>query len=84
MAWHRSRNLKRTDLFLVRVWTEAKDDGAGYGSDDAKGSDQREACTAEWQGKVQRVTDGEVRRFDTLQALTGLLLEMLSGPRETL
>jgi hypothetical protein len=80
MPLHRSRYLKHTDLFLVRVWTEAEVGGDGNGD---VGANAREAGKAEWHGRVQRVTDGEVRRFDNLQALTNLLLDMLSGTKET-
>jgi len=76
MPFRRSRYLKHTDLFLVRVWTEVE------GGDDASRCDDHAACKAEWHGRVQRVTDGEVRPFDNLQALASLLLDMLSGPKE--
>ena len=76
MPLHRSHYRKHTDLFLVRVWTD------GDGVVDADDTNDREACKPEWHGRVQRVVDGEVRPFDSLQALTNLLLDMLSGPDE--
>jgi len=76
MPLHRSHYRKQTDLFLVRVWTD------GDGVVDADDTNDREACKPEWHGRVQRVVDGEVRPFDSLQALTILLLDMLSGPDE--
>jgi len=79
MPLHRSHYRKQTDLFLVRVWTEGRD---VEDADDADDADDREARKAEWHGRVQRVVDGEVRPFDSLQALTILLLDMLSGPDE--
>jgi len=80
----RKRYLKRTDLFLVRVWTEEATApvDANHADNDRSRSDG--AGQGEWSGSVQRVVDGEVHRFDSLQALTSLLLDMLSGPKETL
>ena len=78
MPLHRSHYRKQTDLFLVRVWTDERDAAADDDGDGDNASD-REAGKAEWHGRVQRVVDGEVRRFDSLQALANLLLEMLSG-----
>jgi hypothetical protein len=75
MPIHRSQYLKHTDLFLVRVWTEVE------GGADANGN---VAGKAEWHGRVQRVIDGEVHQFNSLQALTNLLSDMLSGPKESL
>ncbi len=72
MSFHRSQYLKQTDLFLVRVW--AKVDGGDDGND--KG-----AVNAGWHGRVQRVIDGEMHEFDSLQNLANLLAEMLSGPK---
>ncbi len=70
-----------TNLFLVRVWSVTADDenehkGADDRADDNEDSDRN--AKAKWQGKVQRVTDGEVQRFDNLQGLVDLLLTMLS------
>ncbi|HST05486.1 MAG TPA: hypothetical protein VLQ48_12240 [Chloroflexia bacterium] len=75
MSFHRSQYLKQTDLFLVRVWAQVDSGEDGHGKRNG---------TAEWHGKVQRVKDGEVHQFDSLQDLTNVLLEMLSGPIETL
>jgi hypothetical protein len=62
------RNLKRTDLFLIRMWTTEERDVSG-------GS---EKSGTEWRGKVQRVVDGESHQFDGWQGLADLLAEMLS------
>ena len=58
------RRLKRTGLFLVRVWTEDAGDGSGR---------------AEWHGKVQRVVNGEARYFHDWPELVDLLLAMAPG-----
>ena len=64
-----SRQYKRADLFLVRVWTH--DTGEGDNEGDGR-------YKVECQGKVQRVVDGESHQFDNLQALADTLLAMLS------
>lgn len=64
--------LRRTDLFLVRVWikdAEAVREVGGRGDGDSK---------PEWCGKVQRVVNGESRQFSSLQDLIDALLTMLS------
>jgi hypothetical protein len=61
-----SHRHRRTDLFLVRVWTESNKDGRGkslYG------------------GRVQRVVDGESRQFDDWEGLVDALLVMLSATK---
>jgi hypothetical protein len=68
----RYRYLRRTDLFLVRVWRDVTrdqndDDGSGTGGG-----------KTEWRGKVQRVVDGESHQFDNWQGLVDSLLVMLS------
>jgi hypothetical protein len=54
---------RRSDLFLVRMWSEEAADGSGK---------------IEWRGKVQRVVDGESHQFGEWQDLCNLLLGMLS------
>lgn len=54
---------RRSDLFLVRLWTEDAPDSNGK---------------LEWRGKVQRVVDGESHQFSNLQDLADLLQAMLS------
>jgi len=64
------RHHRRTDLYLVRVWTdepEATPEGAE--------NDGRPPC----KGRVQRVVDGESYSFDNWQGLTGVLLALLTG-----
>jgi hypothetical protein len=63
------RNMKRKDLFLLRLWTEE--------ASDSEGGTHR----LEWRGKLQRVVDGESRRFSNLQDLSDLLATMLSTSR---
>lgn len=53
---------RRSDLFLVRLWSEEDADGSGK---------------VEWHGKVQRVVDGESHQFREWQDLTDLLRAML-------
>lgn len=69
------RRLKRTDLFLLRVWLVDSSDVTGS---DVTGSDAR----TEWHGRVQRVVDGEVHRFDDWAGLVELLTEMLDGIKQ--
>jgi predicted esterase YcpF (UPF0227 family) len=59
---------RRSDLFLLRMWSEEAADGSGK---------------VEWHGKVQRVTDGEAHQFREWQDLLDLLLAMLSNDRRT-
>lgn len=66
------RNFRRTDLFLVRMWTAEVVD-AGYGEGRPR---------FEWHGKVQRVVDGEVHQFSDWQGLADLLSAMLSKGEE--
>ncbi len=70
VSTHQNPQLKRTNLFLVRLWNEGT-------------SDEEENSTGEveWHGRVQRVIDGEAYRFDNLQGLVDLLLKMLSESR---
>lgn len=64
MSNHRYR---RTDLFLVRVWTQ--DEGSAGDSD----GNPKARCY----GRVQRVVSGEARQFDNWQALLDALNAML-------
>ena len=64
------RHLRRTDLFLVRVWREDAGDTA-----DAAGGDRGKT---QWGGAVQRVVDGETHQFNSWRDLIELLLTMLS------
>ena len=66
------RHLRRTDLFLVRVWREGIGD---HNDDEASGTG---GDTTEWRGRVQRVVDGESHEFDNWQGLVDSLLVMLS------
>ena len=60
----RHRHLRRSDLFLLRLWSEA-------GGEDGLGEPM-------WRGKVQRVVDGEARPFSDLEDLLATLVAMLS------
>jgi hypothetical protein len=57
---------RRTGLFLLRMWV------------DRAGDDTQSNDSVHWRGKVQRVVDGEVHQFSTLEDLAGILLAMLS------
>jgi hypothetical protein len=57
------RRLRRSDLFLLRLWSEARE------------GEQREPT---WHGKIQRVVDGETRQFSDWDALLAILAAMLS------
>ena len=59
--------LRRTDLFLVRVWTGQGADSTGI---------------ATWSGQVQRVVDGELYPFDSPQALMSLMGDLLVIDRD--
>jgi hypothetical protein len=63
------RQLRRTDLFLIRLWTQEVKD-----AEDVAGG-------AEWHGKVQRVVDGEAHQFEDWQSLVDLLRSMLTTSR---
>ena len=57
---------KRSNLFLVRVWTRNSHDGSGE---------------PEWEGKVQRVVDGESHQFNDWQGLGDQIVGMLTEKR---
>ncbi len=81
MNTRRRRNLRRTNLFLVRVWTEGAAtlvvaEGLGDAPNSSDASNQEE-----WAGSVQRVVDGEARQFEGWQSLVDTLLAMLSETR---
>ena len=59
----RHRYLKRSALFLLRLWAEEESDGEGE---------------MVWRGKVQRVLDGESHHFKDWQELIDSLATMLS------
>ena len=62
---------RRSNLFLVRVWTDEESD-----------EDEEVVGEKEWHGRVQRVIDGESHRFENLQGLVKMLREMLSADSE--
>jgi hypothetical protein len=63
------RHLKRTDLFLIRMWTEEV-------TETREGKDEGGVA---WRGKVQRVVDGETYQFDSWPALVDLLQVLVSA-----
>lgn len=67
-----NRRLRRTDLFLVRIWAQE-------GPDEDECSRVEGEGAVKWQGRVQRVVDGEAYQFNGWQGLTDLLLAMVSG-----
>ena len=68
-----SRHYRRTDLFLLRIWTEdaALADGAQGGRGGRAGPS--------WRGRVQRLVDGEAHQFGDWPELIDLLVAMLAG-----
>ncbi|HET9493720.1 MAG TPA: hypothetical protein VFR15_05775 [Chloroflexia bacterium] len=74
------RHYRRTDLFLVRIWTEdtgsrdRADGGGGEGNTDV------DAAPA-WKGRVQRVVDGETHQFSGSTGLVEVLAAMLRKKR---
>src|SRR5690348_4020518 len=75
------RRRRRSDLILVRVWSEDNKPGeeiktisANGGTRDGEGPEQR------WYGRVQRVTDGKSHPFDSRQDLLDILNSMMFGP----
>jgi hypothetical protein len=67
------RHLRRTNLFLVRVWVEEAE-----GDEEDAGERAGGSAEAAWSGRVQRVVDGEAHEFSGLQGLVDSLLAMLS------
>ena len=57
----RSRQIKRADLFLVRVWTEGEESPG----------------ETEMRGRVQRTVSGETHYFRTWHELVALLAAMV-------
>ena len=64
------RHHRRTDLYLVRIWTEEIG-----GTEEGIETNSEPPC----RGRVQRVVDGESYSFDDWQGLTGVLLALLTG-----
>jgi hypothetical protein len=62
---------RRTNLFLVRLWTDKEND-----------ENEDDGGEKAWHGRVQRVVDGESHRFDSLQGLVEMLRDMLSAESE--
>lgn len=58
------RHLRRTDLFLLRLWTEEEIGGG--------------PSEPVLRGRVQRIVDGESHQFDDWQSLVDVLLAMLN------
>lgn len=62
------RQLKRSNLFVLRIWTQEEDDYEG---------------AIRWEGQVRRAVDGEAYHFDDLQGLLDWLTHNLEGNRTT-
>ena len=76
------RRLRRTDLFLVRVWREyGKTEGDLAGTSSNAIPDDQFAAH-EWHGQVRRVSNGESLQFDSLDKLLDVLTAMLGGIEE--
>ena len=73
------KRLRRTDLFLVRVWREYDKPGARpAGTVSDAGPDGHDAGQS-WHGQVRRVSSGESLQFHNLGALLEVLTAMLGG-----
>jgi len=78
------RQLRRTDLFLVRVWRDLGNEGAsgiaetGISTEGDEGRTRHDAGHA-WHGQVRRVSNGESLQFDSLGTLLDVLTAMLEG-----
>jgi hypothetical protein len=75
------RYSRRSDLFLVRVWTVETSQNSRRTTDtgvESSNSDSNDGESAEWRGKVQRVVSGESHEFNSMQGLVELLKLMLS------
>lgn len=57
------KRLKRTELFLVRLWTRTSAGGSGEVS---------------WYGRVQKTVDGQSHSFADWPALIDLLVSMMT------
>jgi hypothetical protein len=62
------RQLKRSNLFVLRIWTQEEDN-------------HEEAV--KWEGEVRRAVDGEAHHFDDLQGLLDWLTHNLEGNTTT-
>lgn len=58
------RQIKRSNLFVLRIWTQEGDD---------------QESDARWQGQVKRAVDGAAHHFDDWQGLVGWLVDNLEG-----
>jgi hypothetical protein len=74
------RHYRRTDLFLVRIWTEEAGSRDGAGGDDGEGNTGVNAAPV-WKGRVQRVVDGETHQFSGSADLVDVLAAMLGEKR---
>jgi hypothetical protein len=62
------RQLKRSNLFVLRIWTQDEDNFEG---------------ATKWEGQVTRAVDGEAHHFDDLQGLLDWLTHNLEGSTTT-
>jgi hypothetical protein len=80
---------RRSDLFLVRLWTtdagETSNDSRSEGSNHDDRGDKADkddgGDNGEWWGKVQRAVSGESHEFSNMQGLIELLKAMLLGSK---
>lgn len=84
--YHRFRP---SDLFLVRLWVhddhtlpEAPNPGANQVDSSREQAKEIVVRGAAWQGKVQRVIDGEAHEFSDWHTLIDLLAAMLAARGE--
>jgi hypothetical protein len=72
------RHPKRTDLFLLRVWTERTPQGGAAQHAEKGSAGSGDSGQVVYHGKVQRVVDGESHEFSSWLDLIDVLLAMLS------
>lgn len=77
MSTHQRRHLGRTNLFLVRVWLEDTPTPVDADATVEALNSNRNVGEHAWCGSIQRVVDGESRRFQGLDSLEDALLAML-------
>ena len=73
------KRLRRTDLFLVRVWREYDKPTSEFAGTASGALPDDHGGGQLWHGQVRRVSSGESLQFDSLAALLDVLTSMLGG-----
>lgn len=74
------QDLDRSQLFLVRLWTEQGREESGDSSNSNVSSSPN--AEIEWHGRVRHIVSGEAYSFHDWPTLVDLLLAMLSPARD--